>query len=255
MQGTTRSSYALFTLAFVAACAAADTSNESGRVTLSHVSGNVYVAENSFYIQENSVVYVGEDVVTVVGASWSPETARLLVDEVRKVTDKPIGEVIDTHYHLDRTGGNAYFNSIGAKIVSTEMTHQLLERHWDSMVAAQREAFPVYPDVPLVLPDTTYPGSFELQAGRVRALYLGPSHTPDGLLVYFPEEEVLFGDCILKEHLGNLDSADVVEYPKTLRKLEALDLPITTIVAGHWTPVHGPDLIDRFLEMLERDAP
>ena len=38
---------------------------------------------------------------------------------------------------------------------------------------------------------------------------LGPSHTPDGIFVYFPQEKVLCGGWILKERLGNLDYADV----------------------------------------------
>ena len=40
----------------------------------------------------------------------------------------------------------------------------------------------------------------------MKAIYLGPSHTPDGIFVFFPEEKVLYGNCILKEQLGNLTS-------------------------------------------------
>jgi metallo-beta-lactamase class B len=44
--------------------------------------------------------------------------------------------------------------------------------------------------------------------------------------------------------------ADVDEYPKTLRKLQDLRLDIRMIVSGHWSAVHGPDLIDRYLDLL-----
>ena len=223
----------------------------AGTLTLTHLKGGVYVVEDSFYAKENSAVYVGDDHVTVVGATWTPNTARLLAAEIAKVTDKPVTEVIDTNYHTDRAGGNAYFRSIGAKIVSTAQTRDLIGSDWESIVAWTRKAIPDYPAVEKVLPDTVHDGDFTLQGGRVQALYLGPSHTPDGIFVYFPEEKVIYGNCILKEKLGNLDFADLAEYPKTLRKLQGLHLGFTTIIAGHYAPLHGPELIDRYLALLE----
>jgi metallo-beta-lactamase class B len=228
---------------------------ENQKVVLTHLRGNVYVLEDYFYSKENSVVYVGDSSVTVIGATWSPETARLLAIEIGKVTSKPIAEVIDTNYHPDRAGGNAYFQSIGTKIVSTKMTRDLLEAHWDEMVRYTQKAIPSYPSLPLVRPDKTFAGDFELQGGGVRAIYLGPSHTPDGIFVYFPEEKVLYGNCILKEQLGNLDFADLTDYPKTLQKLKQLDLGFTTVVAGHWSAIHGPELIDQYLQLLAARRP
>ena len=221
-------------------------------LTLRHLRGGVYVVEDDFYAKENSAVYIGRDHVTVVGATWSPETARLLATEIGKITPKPITEVIDTNYHPDRAGGNATFKSIGAKIISTEMTRDLMRSGWEGVVAWTRKAVPSYPALLPVLPDTVYPGDFALQGGHVRAIYLGPSHTPDGIFVYFPQEKILYGGCILKEQLGNLDFADVAEYPKTLRKLQRLNLGFTTIIAGHYSPIHGPELIDRYVLLLEQ---
>lgn len=224
------------------------------KLTLSHLRGNVYIVEDSYYSKENSVVYVGDKYVTVVGATWTPETAKLLADEVGKITQKPIKEVVDTNYHPDRAGGNSYFRAIGARVVSTKMTYDLMGQQWESMVRSMQKSLPDYPALPLVLPDTTYDGSFELQSGRVKGIYLGPSHTLDGIFVFFPEEKVLYGGCILKEKLGNLDFANLAEYPKTLRKLQQLHLAFTTIVAGHWSPIHGPELIDQYIQLLEQNA-
>jgi len=223
---------------------------ENPKIVLTPLRGHLYIVEDYFYLQENSMVYVGEKAVTVVGATWTPETAKLLANEIGKVTSKPITEVIDTNYHPDRAGGNAYFKSIGAKIVSTKMTSDLLTRHWDEMVRYVQKGFPNYPALPLVSPDKTFAGDFELQSGAVKAIYLGPSHTPDGIFVFFPEEKVLYGNCILKEQLGNLDFANLAEYPKTLEKLKQLNLGFSTIVAGHWSAIHGPELIDQYLQLL-----
>jgi metallo-beta-lactamase class B len=236
---------AAFLLAFAPAAAAP-------QLLLVPLKGGLYVAEDTFYARENSLVYVGRDHVTVVGATWTPQTAELLVAEIRKVTPLPVGEVIDTNHDLDRTGGNAYFRKIGAKIVSIDLTRELLQKDGADAVRQTRAMFPDYPDVPVVLPDRTYPGDFTLQNGAVRGIYLGPSHKPDDIFVWFPQEKVLYGGCVLKPQLGNMDGADLTEYPRTLQKLKNLRLPIETVVAGHMSAVQGPDLIDRYLDMLAR---
>lgn len=104
-------------------------------VVLTPLRGHLYVVEDNLYLKENSMVYVGDSFVTVVGATWTPETAKLLVAEIKKVTPKLVTEVIDTNYHPDRAGGNAYFKGIGAKIISTKLTSDLLMKHWDGWCA------------------------------------------------------------------------------------------------------------------------
>lgn len=220
-------------------------------LTLSHLVGRLYVVEDSYYSKENSVVYIGEDSVTVIGATWTPDTAELLAEQIKKLSAKPIREVVNTNYHPDRAGGNGYWQRAGVRIISTQMTCDLLRNEWTSIVDWTRSGIPGYPRLPLVLPTKTYPGDFELQGGQIRAFYLGPSHTPDGIFIYFPQEKVLYGGCILKEQLGNLSFADLVEYPKTLQKLKHLHLEISTIIAGHYSAVHGPELLDRYLELLK----
>ena len=220
------------------------------RLSLWHLRGHLYVVEDEFYTKENSMVYVGDKSVSVIGATWTPNTAKQLVTEIRKISSAPITEVIDTNYHPDRAGGNAYFKAIGTEIVATEITQEQMARGWDDVIQFTRSAFPDYPALPLVLPDKIVNSDFTLQDGRIRGIYLGPSHTQDGLFVYFPEEKVLYGNCILKEKIGNLKYADLVEYPKTLRKLKALNLGYDTIIAGHYSAVHGPELVDQYLALL-----
>ena len=227
---------------------------EKNTLRLIHFRGPIYISEDRFYDRENSLVYVGDKTVTVIGATWTPETAKLLVAEIKKITNKPIKEVVNTNWHHDRSGGNSYFKNIGSKIYATKMTAQLMESGWDKMTSAIRKDWPNFPQLPLVAPDNIQDGDFELQNGRVKAFYLGPSHTEDGIFVYFPYEKTLYGGCILKEKMGYLGSANVVEYPKTLQKLKDLSLDFDTIISGHWSSIHGPELIDQYLALLAQHA-
>lgn len=216
---------------------------------------NLYVVEDTYYAAENSMVYVGRDHVTVIGATWSPATAELLLAEIKKITPKPVTEVVLQNHDLDRTGGNATFRKIGAKLIAIAATRDLLAKEGVQQIADTRKFAPDYPDVPIVLPDTIVGNDFTLQDGAIRGLWLGASHKPDDIFVWFPNEKVLYGGCALKPALGNLNGADLVEYPKTLNKLKALNLPIEIVVAGHMAPVHGPELIDTYLSLLAAYKP
>ena len=247
---------ALFLLAlFLAISAFAEPPfNESPKLVLTRLTDKLYIAEDYYYVKENSVVYIGNSYVTVIGATWTPQMASLLATEIAKITAKPIKEVIDTNHDLDRVGGNAYFKSIGARIISTKLTSDLLEQEGERSLELTRKSFSDFPKLNIVLPDKIFASDFTLQDGNIRGIYLGPSHKPDDIFVYFPKEKVLYGGCVLKELLGNLDGADLTEYPKTLQKLKKLGLDITTIIAGHFSPVHGPELIDQYLQLLAQNS-
>lgn len=219
-------------------------------ISVHRLTGPLYLVEDDHYVTTNSLVYIGPSSVTVIGATWTPDTARILAEKIKRLTNRPIREVIDTSPDPEWSGGNSYWQSIGAKIVAIDVTAEHLKNDWVSTVEAFRKNQPTYPEVPLVLPTQTYPRQFELQNGNVRGFYLGPSHTQADIFVYFPKEKVLDAGSILKEQLGNMAKADVREYPNTLHKLQQLHLDIRTIISGHWHPVHGPELVDHYLQLL-----
>lgn len=221
------------------------------KITITHLNGPIYLVEDEHYAKTNSLFYVGPTAVTVVGASYTPDTASLLAAQIRKITGLPIREVIDTSPDAEWSGGNSYWMSIGARVVAAEVTCEALKKNWDAKVAAVQKNFPGYPSLALSPPGQCYHGNFETQDGHIRVLYLGPSHTPADVFVYFPSEKILDAGSILKEQLGNLANADVREYPVTLHKLQALHLDVQTVIAGHWSATHGPDLIDKYLDMLK----
>src|SRR5215472_5871478 len=57
----------------------------------------------------NAGFVVGSTGVVVIDTFLTPASARDLLAEIRKVTNLPIRFVVNTHYHLDHTGGNSVF--------------------------------------------------------------------------------------------------------------------------------------------------
>ena len=116
------------------------------------LTGSIYVVEDSHYAKTNYVLYIGAASVTLVGAGWSPETAELLAQKIRTVTDKPVKEVVLPDHDPEYAGGIAYWKRIGANIVSTELTEQTLKSDWNKTREFTRKYLPAYPNLPLVLP-------------------------------------------------------------------------------------------------------
>lgn len=224
-------------------------------MSVSWLTGALYLVEDDHFVATNSLVYIGKSSVTVVGATWTPDTARDLADAVRQITPLPIREAIDTSPDPEWSGGNAYWKSIGADVVAAQVTCDALARTWSATVADFQKVSAGYPTLPLVSPARCYPDRFDLQNGSIQVYYLGPSHTAADVFVYFPNEQVLDAGSILKPFLGNMAKANIQAYPVTLHKLQGLHLAIRMIVSGHWSAVHGPDLIERYLDLLTGSKP
>src|SRR5258705_3401207 len=66
----------------------------------------------------NAGFVIGDDGVLVVDAFFTPDAARALVAEIRRLTPKPIRYVVNTHYHADHTGGGPFLRDAGAGVIA-----------------------------------------------------------------------------------------------------------------------------------------
>ena len=64
----------------------------------------------------NSGFIVGDDGVMVIDAMMVASMVRTYMQEIRRVTDKPIRYVVNTHHHVDHAFGNQFY--LPAEIVS-----------------------------------------------------------------------------------------------------------------------------------------
>jgi cyclase len=61
------------------------------------------------YVFANSLIVINRKDVLVVDTQASPSAARALLAEIRKLTDKPVRYVVNTHWHADHIYGNQVY--------------------------------------------------------------------------------------------------------------------------------------------------
>jgi cyclase len=182
----------------------------------------------------NAGFIVGSNGVVVVDTFQDVAPAKELLTEIRKATDLPIRFVVNTHYHLDHTGGNAVFAQAGATIVAQRNLRGWLRTENLKFFGPNPKPEARARVEALVPPDMVYSDAVDIYLGSrlVQVRYM-LGHTGGDSLVAVPDANVVFaGDLVWQKHLPNLIDATTDAWIKTLDKL-LLDHSSATFVSGH----------------------
>lgn len=146
----------------------------------------------------NAVVLTTDEGVVVIDTRQHPRDGQDLLDRIRKITDKPIKWVINSHFHGDHYFGNPPFKAAGAAFVAHVETARLMRQVHDKEVA-RRQAFfrsrnydPA--EVKLIVPEITFEGELTLQIGGrdIKLAYYGPGQQAGDTFVLFPHRRMVF---------------------------------------------------------------
>src|SRR6478736_4878771 len=88
--------------------------------TLVKVADGVYaaVAKSGGLASGNAGFIVGDDGVLVVDTFFTPQAAEELIDSIGTEIKQPIKYALNTHYHLDHSGGNQVFAGRSIPIIA-----------------------------------------------------------------------------------------------------------------------------------------
>lgn len=193
-------------------------------------------AQNRNFIS-NAGFVVTKSGVVVIDALGSPQLARELMQEIRRVTGKKVTDVIVTHYHADHIYGLQEFKRTGAKIIAHRGALEYLHSEVAaSRLAASRTDLAPWIDAQtrLIPADEWIEGPRELLVGgvRLRLIPVGPAHTPEDLVVFVPSEKVLFaGDLVFRGRIPFVGQAKSGDWIEALDRM--LGLHARAVVPGH----------------------
>jgi len=191
---------------------------------------------------------VGTEAILAIEARATPHMAQQWINVIRKrVSDKPFGDLVLTHYHAVRTLGASAFNA--RRIVAHRNTKALIEERgaqdWASEQGRMPRLFAGAETIPgLTRPTDTFDDVVTLDLGNrsVELRHLGRGHTSGDIVVWLPEERILFaGDLVEAQAAPYMGDAHVADWSTTtLDGVAALDA--TQLVGGRGPVVRADDV-------------
>ncbi len=184
----------------------------------------------------NSGLILGQEGNVLVDALMVPSMTRKLVAAIKKTTRKPIGTLINTHHHLDHTGGNRFFRD--ATLIASAKCREALAPGFPPVPLLQRfmpRFAREFPLLKLALPTVTFEDHLVIHDGdrEIRLWHPGfAAHTVGDAVAYLPKERVLFAGDIAFHYVTPLAfQGHVGGWIKAANRLLAFDADV--IVPGH----------------------
>ncbi len=201
------------------------------------------------YDGSNSVFLVTDAGVLVIDTREHPRAGQDLIARIRKVTDKPIRWVINSHFHGDHTFGDAAFQAEGATFVAQQETARLMKLVQPKEMARRQGYFKEHHydpnEVKLILPDITFDDQMSIYIGgrEVRLMYFGPGQQPGDTFVLFPHDRALFtSGAFTRRSMPNMAfTPSVDDWIKLLDKIEART-DYDVILPAHGDVAHHEDV-------------
>ncbi|MGH8035185.1 MAG: MBL fold metallo-hydrolase, partial [Lysobacterales bacterium] len=192
----------------------------------------------------NVGISAGEDGVYIVDDQVKPITDQLL-EAIRKVSDKPIRFVINTHYHGDHAGGNELIGGTGAIIIAHENVYRRMSTEQFSKF--MKESTAPWPAGALPVITFSDQATLHLNGEAATVYHVANGHTDGDAIVHFPVSNVIhMGDIYFNGLYPFID----LDAGGTLQgMLEAVNFALrltnedTRIIPGHGPLATANDLI------------
>jgi cyclase len=141
----------------------------------------------------NIAVSAGADGVFIIDDQLQPLTDQLLA-AIRRIDDRPVRFVINTHYHGDHVGGNESLGKAGSVIIAHDNIRRRMNS--DQFNSFFDSTTPAYP--PASLPVVTFNDrvTLHLNGESVAVHHVPRGHTDGDSIVHFPASNVL--------HMGDI---------------------------------------------------
>ena len=174
-----------------------------GEVHVVPVQGNVYMLVGA---GGNIAVQIGDEGVLVVDTGTAPMSEKVLA-AIRKLSDKPLRYIVNTHFHPDHTGGNLTIGKAGSttrggatEIIAHENVLNRMSAPAGKQSPTPTEAWPT---------DTFFPEEkdFFFNEEAVMLYHDGAAHTDGDTIVFFRRSDVVVaGDIFITTGYPVIDS-------------------------------------------------
>jgi glyoxylase-like metal-dependent hydrolase (beta-lactamase superfamily II) len=188
----------------------------------------------------NNVFIEMKDYLIVVDANF-PSGARLAMEAAKRISNKPVKYVFDTHHHGDHAYGNSLWTEAGATTLAYRGVVDEMKRYeparWQAAARGRKDVAEMHLAAPEPPKQTFDQSPFILKDAtrEVRFYYFGWAHTRGDGFVYLPKEKVLCtGDVVVNGPYNFTSDANVGNWPAVIRSAQKLD--VERVLPGHGGP-------------------
>jgi len=187
----------------------------------------------------NGGVYIGDAGVLIIDSKMNQQSVDQVITEIKKVTDKPIIYLVNTHSDGDHISGNKFFPKSVTFIAHENCRKDFFLPKRDGSPSEWNE-----PELAPFIPSITFREKMDIYLGskKVELWYFGIGHTTGDAVVYFPAQKTAFiGDQIFisrPQLIHSYKGGNSFEHVKNLSKM------LETIDAEKFCSGHA-EIIDR----------
>ena len=240
---------AISSFVLLAAAAFLATRTEAGPGEISLIAPGIWFRQGDLETLGhcNNVIIEMKDYLIVVDANF-PSGARLTMEAAKRISDKPVRYVFDTHHHGDHSYANSVWTKAGATTLAyvgvTEEMKRYEPARWQAAAKDRADVRDLKENGPQQPTQSFEKSPFVLKDGQreVRFYFFGWAHTRGDGFVYLPKERVLCtGDAVVNGPHNFTADANIGNWPKVIRS--AQKLPVEHVLPGHG-PSAGPDVLE-----------
>ena len=202
------------------------------------VQANVYMIAGD---GGNVTVQIGDMGVLVVDTGFAQNSDKLIA-AIRKLSNKPLQYIVNTHFHPDHTGGNEAVRKAGVTITGANVTGNLTDARQGAAIIAQEKVLDRMsaptgqksPTPPESWPTDTYTsGQKEIyfNGEPVQVIYEPKAHTDGDSIVFFRHSDVVStGDIFVTTSFPYID----IEHGGSIQgEIDALNRIIDLAIPKH----------------------
>jgi glyoxylase-like metal-dependent hydrolase (beta-lactamase superfamily II) len=198
----------------------------------------------------NVGVSIGEDGVLVIDDQFAPLAPKLRA-AIALLTERPIGFLLNTHWHGDHTGANEAFARTGSVIVAQRRVRERLASPPPAILSGRTPAAAPAAALPVITFDREV--SLHLNGDDVEMTHASAAHTDGDAIVRFRRANVLhMGDTFFYGTYPFVDSNSGGTYAGLIAAVEETLATVndsTRIIPGHG-PLCGRKELQEFRDML-----
>ena len=195
--------------------------------------------ENRGFIS-NAYIITTEEGAVVVDVLSTYKLGKELLESVKRITKGPVRFAVITHYHTDHFYGAGAFKEAGAVVIAHEWANEYIskESSWHFYEARKKLLKDHLQGTQMESPHITIRDGLDIHLGKktVQVRQFCKGHTPGDIMVWLPEERVLFGgDIVFDGRLPFLGSGFSKSWLECLKKI--LELDPEYLLPGHGKPM------------------